>query len=288
MRCACTSTGPWSGSRTDTTALEPYLGYWRVGGDVLSGWPNTPTTRNFAGGVDEVAIYPTALSQATIQAQYALRNGGGGGNQPPSASFTWGATGLTASFNGSGSSDPDGSVTGYAWNFGDGSTGSGVTPSHTYAAAGTYTAQLTVTDNQGATGTPRDRSASPSPVPGAIATDALQPHRRRRLGPGRHRWRVGADDRRVSNFSVAGGLRARCRGRGARPVRRRTSPPPRRSTSTCGPPSRLRQAGRPAAGSTPPLVVPSGGHVRLPGQGAGHRDRHHGIPRRTVGGVERS
>jgi PKD repeat protein len=141
------------GSRADTTAGEAYLGYWRVGGDVLSGWTNQPSSVNFVGGVDEVAIYPTALSQATIQAQYALRNGGGGGaNQPPTASFTWGATALTASFNAAGSSDPDGSVTGYAWTFGDGGAGSGVTPSHTYAAPGTYTVGLTVTDNDGATG----------------------------------------------------------------------------------------------------------------------------------------
>jgi PKD repeat protein len=147
------------GSRTDTTAGEAYLGYWRVGGDVLDtsngrpGWSPLPSTVNFVGSVDEFAFYPTALAQSTIQAQYALRNGGGGGNQPPTASFTWGTTALAASFDGSGSSDPDGSVTGYSWNFGDGATGTGVAPSHTYAAAGTYTVQLTVTDNQGATGT---------------------------------------------------------------------------------------------------------------------------------------
>jgi PKD repeat protein len=54
-------------------------------------------------------------------------------------------------FNGSGSSDADGSLVSYAWSFGDGTSGTGVTTSHTYSAAGTYTARLTVTDNQGAT-----------------------------------------------------------------------------------------------------------------------------------------
>jgi uncharacterized repeat protein (TIGR01451 family) len=53
------------------------------------------------------------------------------------------------SFSGAGSSDPDGSIAGYAWNFGDGSTGSGMSPSHTYGAAGTYTVALTVTDDAG-------------------------------------------------------------------------------------------------------------------------------------------
>ena len=58
---------------------------------------------------------------------------------------------LAVSFNGTTSSDPDGSIASWAWTFGDGGTGSGATVSHTYAAAGSYSAQLTVTDNQGAT-----------------------------------------------------------------------------------------------------------------------------------------
>lgn len=60
--------------------------------------------------------------------------------------------GKVANFDGSASHD-DGSITSYAWDFGDGSTGSGATTTHTYAAAGTYTATLTVTDDAGLTGT---------------------------------------------------------------------------------------------------------------------------------------
>src|SRR5205814_5354635 len=48
--------------------------------------------------------------------------------------------------------DPDGSITAYTWTLGDGATSTAQNPSHTYAAGGTYTVTLTVTDNQGATG----------------------------------------------------------------------------------------------------------------------------------------
>ncbi len=72
-------------------------------------------------------------------------------NDPPTASFTYSCTDLTCDFDGSGSSDPDGTIVSYDWDFGDGGTGSGVTVSHTYAAAGDYTVVLTVTDDDGAT-----------------------------------------------------------------------------------------------------------------------------------------
>jgi PKD repeat protein len=59
--------------------------------------------------------------------------------------------GDTVNFNGSGSSDPDGNIVSYDWNFGDGANGNGVTVSHAYSAVGNYTATLTVTDNGGST-----------------------------------------------------------------------------------------------------------------------------------------
>jgi len=139
-------------SRSDTTAGEAYLGYWRLGGDQLGGWPSTPSIVNFIGDVDEIAIYPTALDQAKINAQYQLRTATPGVNKAPTAAFTSSTNGLTASVDGSGSSDQDGSIVAYAWNFGDGTTGSGRTASHTYAAAGTYNVTLTVTDDDSAQG----------------------------------------------------------------------------------------------------------------------------------------
>ncbi|HEV2670602.1 MAG TPA: PKD domain-containing protein, partial [Gemmatimonadales bacterium] len=61
-----------------------------------------------------------------------------------------GTEGVAVTFDGSGSSDPDGDPVGYAWSFGDDSTAIGVAPSHTYVSAGSYTVRLTVTDTRGA------------------------------------------------------------------------------------------------------------------------------------------
>ena len=76
--------------------------------------------------------------------------GGGTTNDPPTASFEVSCTELACDFDGTGSSDADGSVVTWAWTFGDGSTGSGSTVSHTYASTGPYTVTLTVTDDDGA------------------------------------------------------------------------------------------------------------------------------------------
>ncbi len=75
--------------------------------------------------------------------------------RPPTANLSLATVNPVAAspvaFDGSGSTDSDGQVTAYAWNFGDGTSGTGVAPLHSYASAGTYTVQLTVTDNQGLT-----------------------------------------------------------------------------------------------------------------------------------------
>lgn len=74
-------------------------------------------------------------------------------NQPPvaNAGGPYSQTsGASVDFNGSNSTDTDGTITAFQWNFGDNTTGTGATPQHIYTSAGTYTAVLTVTDNQGA------------------------------------------------------------------------------------------------------------------------------------------
>ncbi len=94
-----------------------------------------------------------ALSAAQVQ---AISNAiAPVGPQPPvavSGGPYSGVAGTAVLFNGAGSSDPDGSLVAYSWDFGDGAIGVGVAPNHVYAVAGLYTATLTVTDNSGLTG----------------------------------------------------------------------------------------------------------------------------------------
>ncbi|MDB5160389.1 MAG: hypothetical protein JWO99_652 [Candidatus Saccharibacteria bacterium] len=74
-------------------------------------------------------------------------------NAAPTAAFGYSTTGLQVSVDGTTSSDSDGSIVSYDWDWGDGTThGTGATTTHTYATATTYTVALTVTDNGGATG----------------------------------------------------------------------------------------------------------------------------------------
>lgn len=74
-------------------------------------------------------------------------------NEPPVAEFTAtppaGLVPLTVSFDASPSSDPDGQIVSYHWEFGDGNTGSGVSVSHTFGAMGVYSVELTVRDDGG-------------------------------------------------------------------------------------------------------------------------------------------
>jgi PKD repeat protein len=79
------------------------------------------------------------------------------GNQTPDANagpdFS-GVAGIAVSFNGTGSTDPDGDPLSYSWDFGDGTpAGSGATPSHAYATTGVKTVTLTVSDGKGGSDT---------------------------------------------------------------------------------------------------------------------------------------
>jgi len=98
-------------------------------------------------------------------------------NQAPTASFTYSPpsplVGSPVRFDGSTSSDPDGTIVSYNWSFGDGASGTGTIVQHPYASIGTYTVRLTVTDNDGATNTATQQvtvTAAPNQAPVASFT----------------------------------------------------------------------------------------------------------------------
>ncbi|MEV6527971.1 collagenase, partial [Longispora sp. NPDC051575] len=127
--------------RADVMTL---LGYYRSGN-----WTAARTLLTSTIGSRYDADWYTWLAAC------AAGNCGGGGtptNQAPTASFTVTTANLTATFTDR-STDSDGTIASRSWNFGDGTTSTATNPAKTYAAAGTYTVRLTVTDNKGATGT---------------------------------------------------------------------------------------------------------------------------------------
>ena len=90
------------------------------------------------------------------------------GSLPPAAGFAASCPSLACSFDASASTAPGSSITSYAWDFGDGTFGTGVTASHTFRAAGNYTVKLTITSATGATAvttrTVTARAVTPAPT----------------------------------------------------------------------------------------------------------------------------
>jgi PKD repeat protein len=124
-----------------------YYGYWRIGGD--TSWSGG--SGYFSGWIDEVAIYERVLSPTQVANHRLVGLGQPPINVAPTASFSQSVADLTVSVNASSSTDSDGTIVGYAWDFGDGATATGVTAVHGYTQPGTYPVQLTVTDDSGAT-----------------------------------------------------------------------------------------------------------------------------------------
>ncbi|HNQ25921.1 MAG TPA: PKD domain-containing protein [Methanoregulaceae archaeon] len=91
------------------------------------------------------------------------------GNEPPVAvigiSAKSGSVPFMVTFDGSRSFDPDGTALTYSWDFGDGTTGTSKTTSHTYEEEGTYDISLVVTDMHGASGRAEETVIAESPFP---------------------------------------------------------------------------------------------------------------------------
>lgn len=96
-------------------------------------------------------------------AYFPIRYTGGGTTTAPTANFSFAASGLTVSFTDA-STDTNGTIVSRLWDFGDGTTAGDVNPVKTYAAAGTYSVSLAVTDNDGEAGS-RTQAVTVAPPP---------------------------------------------------------------------------------------------------------------------------
>jgi len=134
--------------------VEFFVGSVSIGKDTNGddGWSvNWVTTTEDDG---EYTLTATATDTAEQPASDSINVTVDNVIDPPVASFTYTCSGLTCDFDASGSSDPDGTIASWEWDFGDETEAVyGETVSHTYAGAGIYSVILTVTDDDGATGT---------------------------------------------------------------------------------------------------------------------------------------
>jgi subtilisin family serine protease len=109
-----------------------------------------------AAGRDDYYGYGIIKAKAASDHLAALGCGGTTpptGNSFPVAAFTYSCNLLSCAFDASTSSDSDGTIVSYTWDFGDESTTTGVVSNHVYAANGTYTVALTVVDDESASST---------------------------------------------------------------------------------------------------------------------------------------
>jgi len=142
----------------------------------------------------------------TFTDTFTIGPAGPGQNLPPTASFVASCTLLDCDVDASGSTDSDGTVASYAWDFGDGATGTGQTASHHYATAGTYTVTLTVADDDGALGS-TTRTVSPTSPPGTLpfAADTFSRTTTNGLGTAETggAWRTTGS---TANYAVSDGM----------------------------------------------------------------------------------
>jgi PKD repeat protein len=121
-------------------------------GDPAASTEATQEVTFSAEGTHTVTLTVTDNENATDDFSREVTVSGTPGNTPPTAAFTFTCSGLDCTFT-DGSSDADGSIASYLWDFGDGTESTEASPTHTYAAAGEVTVTLTVTDDVGDTGT---------------------------------------------------------------------------------------------------------------------------------------
>lgn len=154
-----TGAAPLPVSFNASTSTGNIISYaWNFGDGSTASGQQAQHTYDLAGNYT-VTLFVTDDHQTltTTTEIIVTASGNGGTNHPPTATLAVnpgnGSSPLLVSFDGSGSSDPDGDDLTYSWNFGDGSAGTGIRTTHTYQMTGMMTAILTVTDSNNAEGT---------------------------------------------------------------------------------------------------------------------------------------
>jgi subtilisin family serine protease len=141
------SAGPDSTYGRGRLDVEAALAWLDAGGQDPGGPPTTTTTTTTSTTTSSTTTSTTTTSTTTSTTTTTTLPPG---NQSPTAAFSVSKRKDVYTFDGSASSDPDGSIVSWSWNFGDDSTGSGETVTHTFPGSGTFTITLTVTDDEGA------------------------------------------------------------------------------------------------------------------------------------------
>jgi len=178
---------------------------WDFGDSSALGTGVSPNHTYATGGTYTVILTVTDDDGGTGNVSHTVTVASPPANVAPTAVFTSTPTNLSVAFDGSGSSDSDGTIASYAWDFGDGGTSTVAKPSHTYGAAGTFSVKLTVTDNGGLTNAVTHSVTVTAPATGNFAADLFSRTTATGFGTADTggAWTVAGT---ASNYSVGGGV----------------------------------------------------------------------------------
>jgi PKD repeat protein len=198
----------------DIITADSEIGYFAA----TTGANQNPTwgVLHVSATLDSLEAHFRRASGGTFADSFTITRPSSAPNSPPVAAFTSTCSDLSCAFDGTASSDSDGTIV-HTWDFGDGSSASGATPSHAYAAAGSYQVTLTVTDDRGATGSATRVVTVANPTRTVFASDQFSRSVASGLGtaPTGGSWTLSTT---AANYSVADGWARITTAAGANPA----------------------------------------------------------------------